>query len=70
MLHFTMETQAICVDEGSLGAERKCHGGDLGSQVPETSAQQAAFEPAPTPSSCNRFKGTSGLVFPPIQGDG
>lgn len=63
MLHFTMETQAICVDEESPGAEIKCHGGDLGSQVPEIPAQQAAFEPVPTPSSCNRFKGTSGLVW-------
>lgn len=24
MLHFTMETQPICVNEGSLGADIKC----------------------------------------------
>lgn len=39
-LHFTMETQAICVNEGSLGAEIKCHVQDLGFQVLEKPAKQ------------------------------
>ena len=39
MLRFTMETQAVCVHEGSLGAEIKCHVEDLGSQVPEPPAK-------------------------------
>lgn len=48
MLHFMMETQAICVNEG---AEIKCHVGDLGSHVPETPAKQAASKLVLTPST-------------------
>lgn len=52
-LCLTMETHAICVNEGSLGAEIKCHVGDLGLQVPETPAEQTASKLALilTPSS-------------------
>lgn len=35
-----METQAICVNEGSLGAEIKCHVQDLGFQVLEIPAKE------------------------------
>ena len=49
-----METQAICVNEGSPGAEIKCHVGDLGFQVPETRAAQAASKVALIPSSLAR----------------
>lgn len=45
-----METQAICVNEGSLGAEIKCHTGDRGFQVPETPAKQAASKLAHIPT--------------------
>lgn len=55
MFHLTMETQVIGVNEGRLGAEIKCHGGGLGSRVPETPVQQQhrglPSPPLPTASS-------------------
>lgn len=55
MFHLTMETQAVGVNEGSQGAEIKCHGGGLGSRVPGTPVQQQHWRlpspPLPTTSS-------------------
>lgn len=52
MLHFMMETQAICVNEGSLGADMKCLVEDLGSRVAGPPAKQSASKLALTLSTC------------------
>lgn len=63
MLHFMMETQAICVNEGRLGAEIKCNIEDLGSQVPEPPAKQAASKLVLTLSLTCKFNGTLSLIL-------